>query len=99
MLLFFAQLFLIMQFPNFQEASEDTKLCAIHAKRVTIMPKDIQLADVFVVNVPKYDVQIQMETFFQISSLLMCLSAFCTTPRILFFHLYIINHNSFHLFF
>ncbi|VAH83132.1 unnamed protein product [Triticum turgidum subsp. durum] len=23
---------------------EDTKLCAIHAKRVTIMPKDIQLA-------------------------------------------------------
>ena len=40
------------QFPNFQEASEaylvglfeDTNLCAIHAKRVTIMPKDIQLA-------------------------------------------------------
>ena len=37
---------------NFQEASEaylvglfeDTNLCAIHAKRVTIMPKDIQLA-------------------------------------------------------
>jgi hypothetical protein len=36
----------------FQEASEaylvglfeDTNLCAIHAKRVTIMPKDIQLA-------------------------------------------------------
>ena len=24
--------------------SEDTNLCAIHAKRVTIMPKDIQLA-------------------------------------------------------
>lgn len=23
---------------------EDTNLCAIHAKRVTIMPKDIQLA-------------------------------------------------------
>ena len=23
---------------------EDTQLCAIHAKRVTIMPKDIQLA-------------------------------------------------------
>nr|CAH7762986.1 unnamed protein product [Callosobruchus chinensis] len=23
---------------------EDTHLCAIHAKRVTIMPKDIQLA-------------------------------------------------------
>ena len=23
---------------------EDTDLCAIHAKRVTIMPKDIQLA-------------------------------------------------------
>jgi histone H3 len=37
---------------TFQEASEaylvglfeDTNLCAIHAKRVTIMPKDIQLA-------------------------------------------------------
>ncbi|KAK6010071.1 hypothetical protein OSTOST_24938, partial [Ostertagia ostertagi] len=24
--------------------TEDTNLCAIHAKRVTIMPKDIQLA-------------------------------------------------------
>ena len=24
--------------------NEDTNLCAIHAKRVTIMPKDIQLA-------------------------------------------------------
>ena len=23
---------------------EDTNLCAIHAKRITIMPKDIQLA-------------------------------------------------------
>merc|ERR1711935_986858 len=75
---------------------EDTNLCAIHAKRVTIMPKDIQLARVSVVNVPKYDVQVQMETFFQISSLLMYLSALCTTPRILFFQLYIINHNSFH---
>lgn len=39
-----------LSFP--QEASEaylvglfeDTNLCAIHAKRVTIMPKDIQLA-------------------------------------------------------
>ncbi|MEQ2206804.1 hypothetical protein XENOCAPTIV_003107, partial [Xenoophorus captivus] len=39
-------------FCNLQEASEaylvglfeDTNLCAIHAKRVTIMPKDIQLA-------------------------------------------------------
>merc|ERR1712110_925740 len=51
---------------------------------------------VSVVNVLKYDVQVQMETFFQISSLLMYLSASCTTPRILFFHLYIINHNSFH---
>lgn len=38
--------------PPLQEASEaylvglfeDTNLCAIHAKRVTIMPKDIQLA-------------------------------------------------------
>ena len=38
--------------PLNQEASEaylvglfeDTNLCAIHAKRVTIMPKDIQLA-------------------------------------------------------
>merc|ERR1712013_839104 len=38
--------------PGLQEASEaylvglfeDTNLCAIHAKRVTIMPKDIQLA-------------------------------------------------------
>jgi histone H3/H4 len=47
-----AQSFLIAQFSNFQEASEaylvglfeDTNLCAIHAKRVTIMPKDIQLA-------------------------------------------------------
>ena len=37
---------------SLQEASEaylvglfeDTNLCAIHAKRVTIMPKDIQLA-------------------------------------------------------
>jgi len=37
---------------DLQEASEaylvglfeDTNLCAIHAKRVTIMPKDIQLA-------------------------------------------------------
>ena len=36
----------------FQEAAEaylvglfeDTNLCAIHAKRITIMPKDIQLA-------------------------------------------------------
>ena len=44
--------FLMPQFSNFQEASEaylvglfeDTNLCAIHAKRVTIMPKDIQLA-------------------------------------------------------
>ena len=25
-------------------ASEDVNLCALHAKRVTIMPKDIQLA-------------------------------------------------------
>jgi len=40
------------QIVAFQEASEaylvglfeDTNLCAIHAKRVTIMPKDIQLA-------------------------------------------------------
>lgn len=39
-------------FLSLQEASEaylvglfeDTNLCAIHAKRVTIMPKDIQLA-------------------------------------------------------
>ena len=39
-------------FAPLQEASEaylvglfeDTNLCAIHAKRVTIMPKDIQLA-------------------------------------------------------
>ena len=39
-------------FFKLQEASEaylvglfeDTNLCAIHAKRVTIMPKDIQLA-------------------------------------------------------
>ena len=39
-------------FVPLQEASEaylvglfeDTNLCAIHAKRVTIMPKDIQLA-------------------------------------------------------
>ena len=44
---FFSDIFLL-----FQEASEaylvglfeDTNLCAIHAKRVTIMPKDIQLA-------------------------------------------------------
>ena len=28
----------------FPLAVEDTNLCAIHAKRVTIMPKDIQLA-------------------------------------------------------
>lgn len=46
---------IISTFPTFymfQEASEaylvglfeDTNLCAIHAKRVTIMPKDIQLA-------------------------------------------------------
>ncbi len=44
----------LMMFPRsgLQEASEaylvglfeDTNLCAIHAKRVTIMPKDIQLA-------------------------------------------------------
>ena len=48
----FVRSFLMPQFPNFQEASEaylvglfeDTNLCAIHAKRVTIMPKDIQLA-------------------------------------------------------
>uniref|UniRef100_A0A7E4ZVW8 Histone domain-containing protein n=1 Tax=Panagrellus redivivus TaxID=6233 RepID=A0A7E4ZVW8_PANRE len=40
------------QFDNYQESAEaylvglfeDTNLCAIHAKRVTIMPKDIQLA-------------------------------------------------------
>lgn len=43
---------LYLSFSLFQEASEaylvglfeDTNLCAIHAKRVTIMPKDIQLA-------------------------------------------------------
>jgi len=42
----------VASLPFFQEASEaylvglfeDTNLCAIHAKRVTIMPKDIQLA-------------------------------------------------------
>lgn len=47
----FTMHFLISKF-LFQEASEaylvglfeDTNLCAIHAKRVTIMPKDIQLA-------------------------------------------------------
>ena len=41
-----------IDFFSLQEASEaylvglfeDTNLCAIHAKRVTIMPKDIQLA-------------------------------------------------------
>ena len=41
-----------MRVPRAAEASEaylvglfeDTNLCAIHAKRVTIMPKDIQLA-------------------------------------------------------
>jgi histone H3/H4 len=41
-----------LKFFLFQEAAEaylvglfeDTNLCAIHAKRVTIMPKDIQLA-------------------------------------------------------
>ncbi|KAL9696088.1 hypothetical protein quinque_015373 [Culex quinquefasciatus] len=37
------------QWPEASEAYlvglfEDTNLCAIHAKRVTIMPKDIQLA-------------------------------------------------------
>ncbi|XP_059221593.1 histone H3-like [Stomoxys calcitrans] len=37
---------------------EDTNLCAIHAKRVTIMPKDIQLARrirgrLFVIHVPR----------------------------------------------
>ncbi|CAB0001066.1 unnamed protein product [Nesidiocoris tenuis] len=31
---------------------EDTNLCAIHAKRVTIMPKDIQLARLRLVTVP-----------------------------------------------
>ncbi|CAH2019847.1 unnamed protein product [Acanthoscelides obtectus] len=31
---------------------EDTNLCAIHAKRVTIMPKDIQLARRIRANVP-----------------------------------------------
>ena len=44
--------YLYVLFFPFQEASEaylvglfeDTNLCAIHAKRVTIMPKDIQLA-------------------------------------------------------
>ena len=44
--------FLTNIFVVVQEASEaylvglfeDTNLCAIHAKRVTIMPKDIQLA-------------------------------------------------------
>jgi histone H3 len=49
-LLFFTVL-IFSTFPS-QEASEaylvslfeDTNLCAIHAKRVTIMPKDIQLA-------------------------------------------------------
>ena len=30
---------------------EDTNLCAIHAKRVTIMPEDIQLQATYVVNV------------------------------------------------
>merc|ERR1712051_988739 len=56
-------------------------------------PKISNWLAVSVVNVLKYDVQVQMETFFQISSLLMYLSAFCTTPRILFFHLYIINQQ------
>ena len=45
-------LLIFYSFLKFQEASEaylvglfeDTNLCAIHAKRVTIMPKDIQLA-------------------------------------------------------
>jgi histone H3 len=44
--------FQIMKPIHLQEAAEaylvglfeDTNLCAIHAKRVTIMPKDIQLA-------------------------------------------------------
>lgn len=50
----FYQLFLFIDkvLVLLQEASEaylvglfeDTNLCAIHAKRVTIMPKDIQLA-------------------------------------------------------
>ena len=47
-----ASIFLTLLLLWFQEASEaylvglfeDTNLCAIHAKRVTIMPKDIQLA-------------------------------------------------------
>ena len=34
---------LIRKLP-FQRLFEDTNLCTIHAKRVTIMPKDIQLA-------------------------------------------------------
>lgn len=53
--IFFAcpqKLFILTLYFSFQEASEaylvglfeDTNLCAIHAKRVTIMPKDIQLA-------------------------------------------------------
>ena len=36
---------------------EDTNLCAIHAKRVTIMPKDIQLAEsgeLFDVSITEY---------------------------------------------
>jgi histone H3/H4 len=50
--LIFTVKLLMLLFVWLQEASEaylvglfeDTNLCAIHAKRVTIMPKDIQLA-------------------------------------------------------
>ena len=50
--LFLPHFLVIFQYFVLQEASEaylvglfeDTNLCAIHAKRVTIMPKDIQLA-------------------------------------------------------
>lgn len=51
-ILYFNMYILYFNVFEFQEASEaylvglfeDTNLCAIHAKRVTIMPKDIQLA-------------------------------------------------------
>ena len=41
---FHEMIFILVYIYNCLEPLEDTNLCAIHAKRVTIMPKDIQLA-------------------------------------------------------
>ncbi|XP_005755022.1 histone H3.3-like [Pundamilia nyererei] len=48
---------------------EDTNLCAIHAKRVTIMPKDIQLARRIRGESLSYTLSYQQRLFFRATSL------------------------------